>query len=300
MNFEFAPGVNVDRNENNRPSRLDDLVSPSTSNNNNVFKGRITIESSTQKQQQQQQEEQHELPALEPEEEEEEELSPPPPEPEEKKPETIVVVYKPYVSVGWLFQLLVFFIAVFLTTAVLTHMVRGGHSFSTAINALTSQQQQSPIRREVYPLWIKQHATKSASLTLRESFAKPLISSLEYSFRSHMETGTQYACLCMHHLMVPGKPDSMRICSVYNRPRQEMYLMINPVLAGRGNQTDSYEELSVSCDERRPQSTRRYRQVFLEWVDPATHDVLYAKFQGMDAVCLQLALDELDGNKHCV
>lgn len=123
--------------------------------------------------------------------------------------------------------------------------------------------------------------------------------SLEHTFKAHMETGTQYSCLCMHHISIvtTGSP-LFQVCALYNRPRGEMYLMVNPSIIGRSNQTDPYGETSVSCLKQRP-TTRRSKQIVIEWTDPETRDTLYSRFSGVGAVCMQLAMDEMSGNQHC-
>ncbi len=152
-----------------------------------------------------------------------------------------------------------------------------------------------------YPLWVEQHDTKSEPLTVAHAMSRPLISTLEHSFLTHMETGTQFSCLCMHHIKVPHVVDNkqLQVCGIYNRPQKQLYMLINPVLVGKSNQTDSYSESSVACQPGSRQSTSRSRAVFLQWIDPADGGAMYARFSGIEAVCMQLAMDEMSGNKHC-
>jgi peptide deformylase len=151
----------------------------------------------------------------------------------------------------------------------------------------------------VYPLRVDPppHATKSEPLLHSDPGARPLLASLEASFRAHAGTTTA-ACLCMHHLRAPLGGVQKRVCAIYNG--EQMYLMVNPTLAGRSNATDAYREHSVSCAPASVQHHKRARIIFLEWTDPSVgFTEMYARFQGLPAVCMQLALDELDGNEHC-
>jgi hypothetical protein len=188
-----------------------------------------------------------------------------------------------------------------LSTVVLIHVIYHGMSVKDALVITFSSSAKGGSGKYVYPIWDHSHDTKSAPLDLRELYARPLLSSLEHSFRIHMETTTQYPCLCMHHIAIvsAGSP-LFRVCAVYNRPRSELILFVNPSIIGQSNQTDPYGETSISCpkEKQRP-TTRRARQIVLEWTDPETWDTIYSKFSGTSSVCMQLALDEFEGTKHC-
>ncbi len=195
------------------------------------------------------------------------------------------------------------FVFVFVTATLATHMLYNGDSLIQAAERIVfignkQAGTTTTLNKPLYPLWVAQHDTKSAELDLALPHAKPLVSSLEQSFRLHMEMSTQYACLCMHHLSLPPAVPLAQVCGIYNRPRGELCLMINPSLRGYSNQTDYYGETSVACKKQKA-SSKRHRHIFLEWVDPNTRSVLYSKFTGMEAVCMQLALDEIKGDKHC-
>lgn len=231
---------------------------------------------------------------------------------EKKKAEKVVVVERIIergTTVHQLFLMLLFFIATALTVPVIVHMtvnqsavLESIHSVFVHRQPVMSQSSKISVQKtgNEYPLWLETHDTKSAPLSMSDPKAKPLISTLENSFRVHMEMGTQYSCLCMHHLKVPHTASaSYQVCGIYNRPRRELYVMVNPTLVGRSNQTDHYTETSVSCPTGSQQSTTRSRIVFLQWVDPETNGVLYSKFAGIEAVCMQVAMDEMSGNKHC-
>lgn len=150
----------------------------------------------------------------------------------------------------------------------------------------------------VYPLWTATHDTASVPISLQDSsIARPLLAALEYSFRGQFEMTEQYECLCMTHLVVPHffgttRP-SYQVCGVYNRPARQLYMMVNPVLVGMSNQTDAYLESSVACGTRE-QSVKRARHIFVEWTDPTSRLQLYARFIGLPAAAIQLALDEMN------
>jgi hypothetical protein len=72
--------------------------------------------------------------------------------------------------------------------------------------------------------------------------------------------------------------------------------MIEPRLIGSARATRRYTENSVSCPA--PYTKERYDQVVVEWTS-LRNQTLYSVFNMNDSVALQLALDELNGNKHC-
>ncbi len=169
---------------------------------------------------------------------------------------------------------------------------------------LVATQATPPQEKPIYPLWTAAHDTASVPLSLQDSsFARPLLAALEYSFRGQFEMTDQYECLCMTHLVVPhffgtARP-SHQVCGVYNRPARQLYMMVNPVLVGMSNQTDSYLESSVACGTRE-QSVKRARYIFVEWTDPASRLQMYARFIGLPAAAIQLALDEMHkGVNYC-
>lgn len=74
--------------------------------------------------------------------------------------------------------------------------------------------------------------------------------------------------------------------------------MVNPVMIGNGKAEAFYRETSASCKE--PINNKRFTNIVLEWYDPHEQDVLHSKFSNREALCMQLALDEMEGeNKHC-
>lgn len=143
------------------------------------------------------------------------------------------------------------------------------------------------------------HDTRSIDLDLRQNYARPLLASLESSFYTHLSKSTAYACLCMHHMSaasaaVAKPPGQFRICAVYNRYMDRVHLMINPRIVGHGNKTDLYEESYASAPAKRFQNVPRYRHVFIQWSDIETGDDLTLQLNHMQAVCMQVALDEMN------
>ena len=139
------------------------------------------------------------------------------------------------------------------------------------------------------------HDTRSINLDLHQDYARPLLASLESSFYAHLSKSTAYACLCMHHLTAVVKPPGQfRICAVHNRYMDRVHLMINPRIVGHGNKTDLYEESYASAPMKRFQNVPRYRHVFIQWSDVETGDDLTLQLNHMQAVCMQVALDEMN------
>lgn len=143
------------------------------------------------------------------------------------------------------------------------------------------------------------HNTRSIDLDLRQNYARPLLASLESSFYTHLSKSTAYACLCMHHMSaasaaVAKPPGQFRICAVFNRYMDRVHLMINPRIVGHGNKTDLYEESYASAPAKRFQNVPRYRHVFIQWSDIETGDDLTLQLNHMQAVCMQVALDEMN------
>lgn len=107
------------------------------------------------------------------------------------------------------------------------------------------------------------------------------------------DEGGTYECLCMHHLKM-GKITPRRICAVKSRIG-----MINPKITGSSSFGDvSVTEHSIFCDNPR-KNILRARSVTLAWFDPHTGESHRGNFYGTTAMCLQLALDEMDGNLTC-
>ncbi len=154
----------------------------------------------------------------------------------------------------------------------------------------------SPLPRHIYPLWMTQHETRSVELSLREhAVAIPLVVSLENTFRGHFETSDHFEFLCMTHVKVPSfdvRP-SYQVCGAYNRAAKQLYMMVNPTIIGQSNQTDAYLEASVACSPPAERSRARARQVFVEWIDPGLRSQMSARFVGIQAAAIQMAVEEM-------
>ena len=168
----------------------------------------------------------------------------------------------------------------------------------------------SPLRYKgtAYELWTTPHNTRSDLIDYRMAEARRLFRVLQTVFADHLRQNTGLACLCMHHLhldraLPEGKDIShlklYQVCGVKNRRNDQLYMLVNPKLGGGSNATKVYSENSVSCESDQFQSRKRRQQVFIDWIDPETSDMMYYKFKGVDAACLQLALDEFKGDAHC-
>lgn len=169
-------------------------------------------------------------------------------------------------------------------------------------------------------LWTEQHDTLSQPVNF--AYSQPLLSGLESALASLLlESPRHFPCLCMHHLQYPWSSSleyplsqyalalneklndvphhSYQVCGVASFPTREVVLLVNPTLQGRGNVSDTYTERSVSCPNGFVQQRQRFRSIFLEWQD-LDGQMVWSRFEGPVAACLQLALDEmLLGNKHC-
>jgi len=126
---------------------------------------------------------------------------------------------------------------------------------------------------------------------------RPLLASLEKEFKIRLLENTQYHCLCMHHLQMTNHTQ-WQICATPTPQRDGVYLMVNPRLVGRSNDTMTKLEYSISCAT--PQFNERARVVFVEWTDPKTRTQYEKQFAHERAACLQQSIDEMVlGNRWC-
>lgn len=153
--------------------------------------------------------------------------------------------------------------------------------------------------RAAYPLNAEKHDTHSVPIVLHHSYARPLVMALEHSFRHHLAHNSVSGCLCMHHLKFPSET-LYQLCAIYNQPSNQIYLVANPRLIGNTSETTAYKETSVSCPPTLVLNRNRFNTIMLEWIVPgAKSETMYATFKGDEAACMQLALEEMEGNKHC-
>jgi peptide deformylase len=151
------------------------------------------------------------------------------------------------------------------------------------------------LARSILPLWLDVHETKSIPF-VHSIATQSMLSSIEHSLREHLRDRPRYVCLCSHHLVVP---QHVRVCAITGALGQ-VHTIINPFLSGFGNTTVEYQEASVSCAAG-PIVNRRFYEIRVTWLNPnSLHEPFMGHFSGVHAACLQLAMDEMDGNKHCV
>jgi hypothetical protein len=141
----------------------------------------------------------------------------------------------------------------------------------------------------IYPLRNGTFNTTTAVATAHETVFNQL--------RLNLLQRPRFIVLCMHHLKLPTIATIYYpLCTLYNKKRSEFIHMIEPRLIGSTRATRLYTENSVSCPTS--YTKERYDQVVIEWTS-LRNQTLYSVFNMNDSVALQLALDELKGNKHC-
>lgn len=120
---------------------------------------------------------------------------------------------------------------------------------------------------------------------------KHVLADVERSLQYHLSTAQNtFACLCMHHLSVATP--LQKVCGVYNPYMQRVHLMTEPKIVGHGELTDLYEERPITSTMVK-MGVKRYRNVFVQWADAASGDVLTLQLHGMQAVCMQVAVEEM-------
>ena len=103
-----------------------------------------------------------------------------------------------------------------------------------------------------------------------------------------------FPILCMHHVAEMDYP--YRACAVANRDAKQTYFILNPKIIGHSQQFQMMQESSIAC--RKPYQRQRYEVIHLKW-ETLHHGVMYAQFEGEQAVAIQMALDEFLGTVHC-
>jgi peptide deformylase len=134
-------------------------------------------------------------------------------------------------------------------------------------------------------------------LDIHAALARPLVAYLSEAFDAHLHA-QYYPCLCMHHVNPGAVSNTLyQVCGT----TQIRGPLVNPVLTGRGNETDYWTESSIACATlERGQRRARYRTIWLQWHDVATGQQMFGRFDGAVAACMQLAMDEMNmGNKVC-
>lgn len=146
-------------------------------------------------------------------------------------------------------------------------------------------------RKVSFPLWPSNVPRKGMKFSSTSSVPRHILADLEYSLYSHLSSAPNtFSCLCMHHLQTNNLP-LQKICALYNPYMERVHLLTEPRIVGHGELTDLYEERLISADAVKT-NVKRYRTVFVQWSDAGTGDVLTLQLQGMQAVCMQVAVEE--------
>jgi peptide deformylase len=140
-----------------------------------------------------------------------------------------------------------------------------------------------------YKLWTATHDTVSTELNLYQGKDREIASILQSALAAN---GAGHACICMHHLALSAEYGSRRACMVHG------ILMLNPELKGTSTSTHKWRQWSVSC-QKNPIERTRYQSIYLDWDDFQTNEKHWIRFNGIEAACMQLALEEMDGKVQC-
>ena len=92
---------------------------------------------------------------------------------------------------------------------------------------------------------------------------------------------TKYHILCMHHL---DFKDNIKLCILQGK--DNLFHLINPKITFRSNETQIFEENSISC--KRPIVKERHKCIELSWLD------YKGNFCNEVAFAVQLAMDEME------
>lgn len=109
----------------------------------------------------------------------------------------------------------------------------------------------------------------------------------------------RYPCLCMHHLRLSDDEiTTVRACATYNPKTLTLEFMLNPRLIGwdKGRGVQQVLEKSIACSYAG--YAQRANIAYVEWEDYESI-TNYMGFRGDSAYCLQLAMEEFKGSKHC-
>lgn len=139
-----------------------------------------------------------------------------------------------------------------------------------------------------FPRWYEKHDTRSRQFSTDNVEDMGLIETLTRAFGEH----TKAPCVCMHHLQIAQSTESRAVCASGSDD-----LMLNPIVVGESEDGRVVHEYSTQCGDTREQ--KRKNTVYVQWVDARTLQSHRARFDGAAAVCLQLAVEEIDGWK-CV
>ena len=115
---------------------------------------------------------------------------------------------------------------------------------------------------------------------------------IEASFQQHLTASS--SCLCAHHLAVPV---AMQICAIKDSLGRT-HLMANPHILGGSNNTVQILEASIlTCTAKKSPKAERFVTTTFGWTEPKTQTSLWALLSGEQSLCLQMAIDEMNGVK---
>lgn len=136
-----------------------------------------------------------------------------------------------------------------------------------------------------YPRWHEPHETRAHPFAWTADDRR-VLDTLRRAFAEH----AQAPCLCMHHLQVAQHTRVRAVCAVGS------VVMVNPQMHGSGATRDRWRQHSALCGDV---ESERYRTVYMQWDDPEARDAHRMRLDGETAACMQLALEEMQGNVSC-
>ena len=136
-----------------------------------------------------------------------------------------------------------------------------------------------------YPRWHELHDTRAHPFAWSADDRR-VLDTLRRAFAEHAHA----PCVCMHHLQIAQHTRVRSVCAV------DASVMINPRLSGSGSIRDHWRQHSVSCGEV---ESDRLRTIYLQWEDGESKDTHQMRLDGEKAACMQLALEEMQGNVSC-
>jgi len=139
----------------------------------------------------------------------------------------------------------------------------------------------------MYPLLLEQHDTYSRHYKHDLAIKHRIVSQLKL----HLIANPQYTLLCMHHLRVPIP--YIKICVLY--AHDQFITMLNPRLIGGSTEKSIYNEKSVACTNT--STNERQKSAMVQWESGT--ETMYALFDEMESVMLQMIIDEQNGVIKC-
>jgi len=147
----------------------------------------------------------------------------------------------------------------------------------------------NPETNIMYPLLLSKHDTTSKTYH-HDAAVKNRI---ESQLKLHLIANPQYGILCMHHLDVPIL--YIKICVMYAHPVGQFITMLNPKIIGGSTEKSLYDEKSVACAN--VSVNERQKRAMVQW--DSDEGPIYALFDEMESVMLQMIIDEQNGLIKC-